>query len=82
MWDEEKEHRETFERLIVEHRVRPTALLPLWNIAGFVLGDYKSGIIMLNLILLLRGTISDAISMCVCPCNSLLIYMVSLEWQN
>lgn len=38
MWDEEKEHRETFERLIVEHRVRPTALLPLWNIAGFVLG--------------------------------------------
>lgn len=38
MWDEEKEHRETFEKLIVEHRVRPTALLPLWNIAGFVLG--------------------------------------------
>lgn len=38
MWDEEKEHRETFEKLIVEHRVRPTALLPLWNIAGFILG--------------------------------------------
>ncbi|PIK39058.1 putative ubiquinone biosynthesis protein COQ7-like [Apostichopus japonicus] len=38
MWDEEKEHRETFEKLIPQHRARPTALLPLWNIAGFTLG--------------------------------------------
>ncbi|GFS03418.1 5-demethoxyubiquinone hydroxylase, mitochondrial [Elysia marginata] len=38
MWDEEKHHRETFEKLIVEKRVRPTVLLPLWNIAGFALG--------------------------------------------
>lgn len=38
MWDQEKHHKETFERLIPEHRVRPTALLPLWNVAGFVLG--------------------------------------------
>ncbi|RUS85580.1 hypothetical protein EGW08_006663, partial [Elysia chlorotica] len=38
MWDEEKHHRETFERLIREKRVRPTVLLPLWNIAGFALG--------------------------------------------
>ena len=40
MWDEEKHHRETFERLIVEKRVRPTVLLPLWNIAGFALGNF------------------------------------------
>ncbi|XP_038064243.1 5-demethoxyubiquinone hydroxylase, mitochondrial-like [Patiria miniata] len=38
MWDQEKHHRATFERLIPEHRVRPTALLPIWNIAGFALG--------------------------------------------
>lgn len=38
MWEEEKHHRETFERLMAERRVRPTALLPLWNIAGFALG--------------------------------------------
>ncbi|XP_022091384.1 5-demethoxyubiquinone hydroxylase, mitochondrial-like [Acanthaster planci] len=38
MWDQEKHHRETFERLVPERRVRPTVLLPVWNIAGFVLG--------------------------------------------
>ena len=38
MWEEEKHHRETFERLMAERRVRPTVLLPLWNIAGFALG--------------------------------------------
>ena len=38
MADQEQEHIETFERLVVQHRVRPTALLPLWNIAGFALG--------------------------------------------
>ncbi|BFZ03496.1 hypothetical protein BsWGS_06535 [Bradybaena similaris] len=38
MWEEEKYHRETFEKLIVENRVRPTFLLPIWNIAGFALG--------------------------------------------
>ncbi|XP_071477013.1 5-demethoxyubiquinone hydroxylase, mitochondrial-like [Diadema antillarum] len=38
MWDQEKHHKETFERLIPQHRVRPTALLPIWNVAGFVLG--------------------------------------------
>ena len=34
MWDQEKEHLAAFERLIPKHRARPTALLPLWNIAG------------------------------------------------
>jgi len=38
MWDQEKNHLATFERLIPEYRVRPTAFLPLWNIAGYVLG--------------------------------------------
>ncbi|MCL4122408.1 UNVERIFIED_CONTAM: hypothetical protein GTU68_011224 [Idotea baltica] len=38
MWDQEKEHKAKFEELIPKHRVRPTALLPIWNVAGFVLG--------------------------------------------
>ena len=38
MADQEKEHIETFEKLIIQYRVRPTALLPLWNVAGFSLG--------------------------------------------
>ncbi|XP_046622589.1 5-demethoxyubiquinone hydroxylase, mitochondrial [Neodiprion virginianus] len=38
MWDQEKGHREKFEELIRKHRVRPTVLVPLWNVAGFVLG--------------------------------------------
>lgn len=38
MKEQEQEHLETFNKLIVEKRVRPTALLPLWNIAGFALG--------------------------------------------
>ena len=35
MFDQEQEHIETFEKLIVKNRVRPTVLLPLWNVAGF-----------------------------------------------
>ncbi|KAK9502479.1 hypothetical protein O3M35_011253 [Rhynocoris fuscipes] len=38
MWEQEKEHRAKFEELIQKYRVRPTVLLPLWNIAGFALG--------------------------------------------
>lgn len=38
MWDQEKKHRTEFERLIQEYRVRPTIMMPLWNVAGFVLG--------------------------------------------
>ncbi len=38
MADQEQEHIEKFNELIIEKRVRPTALLPLWNIAGFALG--------------------------------------------
>lgn len=38
MLEQEQEHLETFEKLIVERRVRPTALTPLWHVAGFALG--------------------------------------------
>ena len=35
---QEDEHLAMFEKLIVSHRVRPTALHPLWNLAGYALG--------------------------------------------
>jgi ubiquinone biosynthesis monooxygenase Coq7 len=35
---QEREHNKLFDRLLVERRVRPTALAPLWNVAGFALG--------------------------------------------
>ena len=38
MADQEQEHIDKFNELILEHRVRPTALLPIWNLAGFALG--------------------------------------------
>ncbi|XP_064009928.1 5-demethoxyubiquinone hydroxylase, mitochondrial [Pogoniulus pusillus] len=38
MWDQEKAHLKKFSELVVAYRVRPTVLLPFWNVAGFVLG--------------------------------------------
>ena len=38
MADQEQEHIEKFQELIVKERVRPTVLLPLWSIAGYALG--------------------------------------------
>jgi len=38
MADQEQEHIETFEKLILNYRIRPTALLPVWNVAGYFLG--------------------------------------------
>lgn len=35
---QEQRHREAFDRLIIARGVRPTALQPLWNIAGYTLG--------------------------------------------
>ena len=35
---QEKRHLEAFERLVGERRVRPTALHPLWHLAGYALG--------------------------------------------
>ncbi|XP_078273661.1 NADPH-dependent 3-demethoxyubiquinone 3-hydroxylase, mitochondrial [Rhinoraja longicauda] len=38
MWDQEKEHLKKFNELVVDHRVRPTLLMPIWNVVGFMLG--------------------------------------------
>jgi ubiquinone biosynthesis monooxygenase Coq7 len=38
MEEQEKAHLKTFDRLIVEHGVRPTVLSPFWHMAGFALG--------------------------------------------
>ncbi len=38
MAQQEAEHRKIFEELIVERRVRPTLLSPLWHVAGYALG--------------------------------------------
>jgi len=38
MWDQEKEHVNKFKELLPQYKVRPTAMLPLWNIAGYALG--------------------------------------------
>lgn len=38
MKEQEEVHREKFEKLIAERRVRPTALSPLWHVAGYALG--------------------------------------------
>ena len=38
MQEQEQAHLDTFSALIAERRVRPTALLPLWHLAGFALG--------------------------------------------
>jgi ubiquinone biosynthesis monooxygenase Coq7 len=38
MLAQEQHHLATFDGLIADRRVRPTALLPVWHIAGFALG--------------------------------------------
>lgn len=38
MQEQEQVHLDTFSKLIAKRRVRPTALLPLWHVAGFALG--------------------------------------------
>ncbi|XP_046899900.1 5-demethoxyubiquinone hydroxylase, mitochondrial [Hypomesus transpacificus] len=38
MWDQEKKHLEKFDEILAENRIRPTLLLPLWNVTGFLLG--------------------------------------------
>lgn len=35
---QEQRHLQRFDLLVTERRVRPTALQPLWNVAGFALG--------------------------------------------
>lgn len=38
MAEAEQAHLDTFDALLVERRVRPTALSPVWHVAGFALG--------------------------------------------
>ncbi|HYZ31360.1 MAG TPA: demethoxyubiquinone hydroxylase family protein [Crenalkalicoccus sp.] len=38
MQAQEQAHLDAFKRLIAERRVRPTALLPFWHLAGYALG--------------------------------------------
>jgi ubiquinone biosynthesis monooxygenase Coq7 len=35
---QEQRHREVFDRMLPERRVRPTLLAPFWHVAGFALG--------------------------------------------
>jgi ubiquinone biosynthesis monooxygenase Coq7 len=38
MAEQEQRHLAAFDKLVVERRVRPTALSPLWHVAGWALG--------------------------------------------
>jgi 3-demethoxyubiquinol 3-hydroxylase len=38
MRDQEQAHLDAFKAMIVDRHIRPTALLPLWHVAGFALG--------------------------------------------
>lgn len=38
MWEQEKHHLAVFDRLIAKHRVRPTAMRPLWNVGAYAMG--------------------------------------------
>lgn len=38
MWDQEKEHLAKFDQLVGHHRVRPSLLRPLWEVAGYAVG--------------------------------------------
>ncbi|HEX3347941.1 MAG TPA: demethoxyubiquinone hydroxylase family protein [Acetobacteraceae bacterium] len=38
MQAQEQHHLDTFSALVAQRRVRPTALLPFWHVAGFALG--------------------------------------------
>ena len=40
---QEQAHLEKFTALVKERHVRPTALMPLWHIAGFALGNQDLG---------------------------------------
>ncbi len=40
MWEQEKVHLELFDKFVKERRVRPTVLMPLWDILGYGLGRY------------------------------------------
>ena len=41
---QEEQHRKRFDAMILERGVRPTALQPVWNVAGFALGAVTAAI--------------------------------------
>lgn len=41
---QEEHHAATFGKLIAKRRVRPTALLPLWHVAGYALGAVSAAL--------------------------------------
>ena len=50
MWDQEKEHLQKFEELLITYNVKPTIFRPLWKVAGFSLGKImkkKHGLIII-----------------------------------
>ena len=38
MWESEKKHLKVAEKLLAQHRTRPSVFLPIWSLAGTVLG--------------------------------------------
>jgi ubiquinone biosynthesis monooxygenase Coq7 len=41
---QEERHRKRFDAMLIERGVRPTALAPIWNVAGFALGAVTAAI--------------------------------------
>lgn len=41
MWEQEKHHLKQMKELVILYRVRPTILLPLWDVAGYMLGEHQ-----------------------------------------
>lgn len=54
MHEEELGHKAAFDKLMAERRVRPTVLLPLWNIAGFALGKLPASLQLQHRVLNVR----------------------------
>jgi ubiquinone biosynthesis monooxygenase Coq7 len=44
MAEQEQKHLDAFDQIMAERAVRPTALQPLWNVAGFALGAVTAAI--------------------------------------
>lgn len=42
MLKQEEVHLKYFQDQIIKHRVRPTALMPLWNMGGYLLGAFSA----------------------------------------
>ena len=61
MAEHEREHLRSFEQILPQRRVRPTALLPIWDVAGFALGAL-SGLAGINAAHRVTAAVEDVIS--------------------